>query len=74
MLKGISKLKMRASGSAQLIPDDIHAAAWEETHRYAMRQYGVDYIEIPGYSHFSGLVKIYRPKNEVLGAPDEKAE
>jgi hypothetical protein len=36
MHKGIHKLKTRASGSAQLIPNEVHAAAWEEAHRNAV--------------------------------------
>jgi ubiquinone/menaquinone biosynthesis C-methylase UbiE len=67
MRKGINKLKTRASGGAQLIPDDVHAAAWDEAHKNAVRKYGHNYIDIPGYSRYSGVVKVYRPKNEVLG-------
>lgn len=63
MRKGIHKLKTRAGGSAQLIPDDIHAAAWEETHMYAVSKYGEDYLNTPGYSRYSSMIKVYRPKN-----------
>jgi ubiquinone/menaquinone biosynthesis C-methylase UbiE len=60
MRKGIHKLATRASGAAQLIPDDIHNAAWRETEAYAVAKYGEDYRNIPGYSRYTGLLKIYR--------------
>jgi SAM-dependent methyltransferase/transcriptional regulator with XRE-family HTH domain len=62
MQKGINKLKTRASGSAQLIADDIHNAAWSITDKYAREKYGVDYYNIPGYSRFTGILEIYKQK------------
>ncbi|HAN20968.1 MAG: hypothetical protein A2Y15_03140 [Clostridiales bacterium GWF2_36_10] len=62
MEKEITKLKTRASGSAQLIPDDIHNKAWEKTNEYAINIYGEDYINIPGFSKFSGQLEVYKIK------------
>ncbi len=62
MRKGIHKLMTRASGSAQLIPDDIHDAAWRKTDEYATVMYGEDYRNIPGYSLYTGLLKMYAVK------------
>ncbi|MHB1485425.1 MAG: class I SAM-dependent methyltransferase [Saccharofermentanales bacterium] len=62
MQKEIYKLQTRASGSAQLIPDDIHNNAWEKTNEYAENKYGKDYRNTPGYSKFTGPLEIYRIK------------
>ena len=64
MAKGIHKLRMRASGGDQLIPDAIHRKAWNTTHSYAVGKYGDHYAEMPGYSRYSGVVKVYRPKSQ----------
>jgi ubiquinone/menaquinone biosynthesis C-methylase UbiE len=64
MAKGVHKLRTRASGSAQLIPDDIHDVAWNKTHAYAVSKYGANYAELPGYSRYSGLVKVYRIRSQ----------
>jgi hypothetical protein len=60
--KGINKLKTRASGSAQLITDDIHNAAWSAADKYAREKYGVDYYNMQGYSKFTGILEIYKQK------------
>lgn len=70
MAKGIHKLFTRAAGSAQLIPDDIHYAAWEETHAYAVGKYGEDYRNMPGYSRFTGLLKVYRKRKGAVSTGD----
>ena len=64
MAKGIHKLRMRSSGGDQLIPDAIHDKAWNTTHSYAVGKYGDHYAEMPGYSRYSGVVKVYRPKSQ----------
>ena len=62
MKYGIHKLKTRASGGAQLIPDEIHNASWQSTDAYAMEKYGEDYVNMPGYSKFTGPLEIYKIK------------
>ncbi len=63
MAKGVHKLETRASGSAQLIPDAIHAAAWQDAHDYATRKYGTNYRDLPGYSRYTGILKVYRVRD-----------
>lgn len=62
MKYGIYKLKTRASGGAQLIPDEIHNAAWEKTNEYATQKYGADYTNMPGYSKYTGPLELFRIK------------
>jgi len=62
MQKGIHKLKTRASGSAQLIPDDMHCIAWTKTDKYAKEKYGDNYYNMPSYSRFTGVLEIYKLK------------
>ena len=46
---GLHKIKTRASGSKQLIPDTIHNDAWMRTDQYARNKYGENYGEITRY-------------------------
>lgn len=64
MKYSIYKLQARASGSAQLIPDEIHNAAWKKTDEYAIKKYGDDYKNMPGYSKYTGPLEIYKIKSE----------
>lgn len=53
------KTKARASGSSQLIPDEIHNAAWRKTEEYAVMKYGEHYSEMKRYCRFVGYIEIY---------------
>lgn len=64
MKYGIHKLQKRASGGAQLIPDEIHKVAWDKTNEYAINKYGEDYKNIPGYSKYTGPLEIYKIKSK----------
>jgi hypothetical protein len=64
MKKGIHKLMTRAAGFSQLIPDEIHNNAWRKTDEYARQKYGNDYINLPGYIRFVGLLQIYKIKRQ----------
>ena len=61
---GLHKIKTRASGSKQLIPDDIHNEAWAKTDEYAKNKYGNDYGEMTRYfvsgSGSYGGMKLYK--------------
>jgi ubiquinone/menaquinone biosynthesis C-methylase UbiE len=58
----IYKLNTRASGSTQLISNEIHNAAWKKTNEYATQKYGSDYMYMPGYSKYTGMLELYRIK------------
>jgi len=54
---GLHKLKTRAAGGTQLIPDEVHNGAWAKTDGYAKNKYGEDYENISRfYNHTSGMV------------------
>ena len=54
---GLHKLKTRASGVKQFMPDEIHDAAWVKTHDYAISKYGENYEEITRwFNHASSIV------------------
>ena len=61
----LHKLKTRASGGAQLIPDDIHNDVWQKTDEYAIKKYGVNYGKNPRYSKLVGTLKLYKMKPSV---------
>jgi hypothetical protein len=63
MKYNIYKLRTRASGGAQLIPDQIHDEAWNRTNGYAIEKYGPDYMNMPGYSKYTGPLLIYKIKH-----------
>jgi SAM-dependent methyltransferase len=50
---GLHKTKTRASGSKQLIPDDIHNNAWAKTDEYAKSKYGENYEELKRYNNYN---------------------
>ena len=58
----LHKLKTRAAGSEQLIPDDIHKKAWDKTEEYARNTYGEDYNNIKRYDKKMGFLEIYKLK------------
>ena len=58
---GLHKTKTRASGSKQLIPDDIHNAAWAKTDAYAKSNYGEDYESISRYFNSTSGLKLFTP-------------
>ena len=62
MTAGLNKTKTKASGSAQLIPDEIHNQAWSKTEKYAKNKYGNDYGSIKRYHKFAGVLQIYKFK------------
>jgi len=57
---GLHKIKTRASGIKQLIPDEIHNEAWAKTDEYARSKYGEDYEKIIRYYNFAGTMKLYK--------------
>ena len=64
---GLHKIMTRASGSKQLIPDDIHKEAWAKTDMYAISKYGENYGEMPRYfvsgsGYYSGM-KLYKVRD-----------
>jgi ubiquinone/menaquinone biosynthesis C-methylase UbiE len=59
---GLHKLKTRADGGSQLIPDDIHKKAWDKTEEYARNKYGEDYHNIKRYDKKMGFLEIYKLK------------
>lgn len=58
----IIKTKTRASGHAQLIPDDIHNEAWDKTDKYAREKHGENYDDLMYYSHYTGGLNVYKLK------------
>jgi SAM-dependent methyltransferase len=65
---GLHKTKTRATGAKQLIPEAMHNAAWNKTHAYAVKKYGVNYEKIQrAYTNRSGILA-YKPDNmEIVG-------
>lgn len=61
---GLHKIKTRASGSTQLIPDNIHNDAWLRTEEYAIKKYGECYTEIKRCFNMIGVVEVYRRKTQ----------
>ena len=59
----LHKLKTRAAGSEQLIPDDIHKNAWDKAEEYARNKYGEDYNDFKRYDKKMGFLEIYKLKN-----------
>jgi len=58
---GLHKIKTRASGSKQLIPDEIHNSAWTKTDAYAKKKYGENYEEIFRYFNSANCnTKLYK--------------
>lgn len=57
---GLHKLMTRASGSSQLIPDNIHERAWKRIDEYAKNKYGKNYMDINRNFRFKGYIDIYR--------------
>lgn len=55
----LHKMKTRASGGDQLIPDEIHNEAWRRTEEYAIHKYGREYGKMKRYSRFVGQLEIY---------------
>jgi len=54
---GLHKLKTRASGVKQFMPDEIHDTAWAKTHEYAIGKYGENYENIARWvNHASSIV------------------
>lgn len=62
---GLHKIKTKASGYKQLIPDEIHNEAWSKTDSYAKSKYGENYEEISRYYNFTSNMILYR-KNKLL--------
>ena len=56
------KIKTKAAGGSQLIPDEIHKNAWVKTDDYARNKYGEDYNNIKRYDKKMGFLEIYRKK------------
>ena len=63
---GLHKIRTRASGSKQLIPDDIHNEAWAKTDEYAKSKYGDNYGEISRcfISGSYGGMKLYKIRTQ----------
>ena len=58
---GLHKLKTRAAGGKQLIPDELHTAAWAKTDEYAKNKYGEDYEDIFRYFNSANCnTKLYK--------------
>ncbi|MCL2773686.1 MAG: methyltransferase domain-containing protein [Oscillospiraceae bacterium] len=58
----LHKLKTRADGGSQLIPDEIHKKAWNKTEEYALKKYGEDYNNIKRHDKKMGFLDIYKLK------------
>lgn len=58
----LHKLKTRADGGSQLIPDEIHINAWNKTEQYARNKYGENYMNIKRYDKKMGFLEIYKLK------------
>ena len=56
---GLHKLKTKASGAKQFIPQDIHNTAWANTHEYAIDKYGEGYENIYRWFNFRGNIALY---------------
>jgi len=61
---GLHKIKTRASGVKQLIPDEIHNEAWAKTDKYAKRKYGENYEDITRYYNFTGSMTLYKLRGQ----------
>jgi len=59
---GLHKIKTRASGVKQLIPDEMHEAAWAKTDAYARKKYGDDYESLNRYSNNRSGIHVYKLK------------
>ena len=59
---GLHKTKTRASGAKQLIPDEVHEAAWAKTDAYAKNKYGNDYMSIKRYWNNRSGIAVYKIK------------
>lgn len=64
LMMGLHKIKTRASGSRQLIPDDIHNDAWEKTDIYAKSKYGKNYGDITRCFNFTYDIILYKQKTD----------
>ncbi|HBL84732.1 MAG: hypothetical protein A2Y17_01925 [Clostridiales bacterium GWF2_38_85] len=60
---GLHKIKTRASGLKQLIPDEIHNDAWARTDIYAKSKYGESYEDMTRYFNFTEGMILYKQKN-----------
>lgn len=58
----LHKLKTRASGGNQLIPDEIHNYAWAETEAYAKEKFGENFGELKRYQRMEGHITVYTRK------------
>jgi len=56
---GLHKLKTKASGVKQFLPEEIHNAAWENTHAYAISKYGAEYENISRWVNSSSSIVAY---------------
>ena len=61
---GLHKTKTKASGSKQLIPDEIHNEAWAKTDEYAKNKYGENYEEMTRYYHYTVNMKLYKIRDK----------
>lgn len=61
---GLHKIKTRASGSNQLIPDNIHNDAWQKTDKYAIGKYSESYTEFIRCYNMIGVVEVYHRRTE----------
>jgi ubiquinone/menaquinone biosynthesis C-methylase UbiE len=61
---GLHKIKTRASGSKQLIPDEIHNEAWARTDEYAKSKYGENYDGMTRYLNFTSGMILYKLRVE----------
>lgn len=63
---GLHKIRTRASGYKQLIPDEIHNEAWSKTDSYAKSKYGENYEDIARYFNFTSNMILYRKNRDKL--------
>ena len=57
---GLHKLKTKANGTRQLIPDEIHDKIWAKTDTYAKRKYGEGYENMTRYYNQSSSIVLYK--------------
>jgi len=60
---GLHKLKTKANGTRQLIPDKIHNKIWEKTDKYAKKKYGENYENMTRYYNQTSGMILYKLRN-----------
>ncbi len=60
----LHRMKTGAYSDLQDTPEELISSAWEETNRYAISKYGVNYCNIKGFSRYGACIDIFEKNNK----------